>query len=89
MNNRIIVYVGKVEDYKNNNILPPYQKIKIESITNSDTINQKKAVYGLLHKAVKDAFNIEDDFNDISLSKYGKPISSKYRFSLSLDKFLS
>ena len=56
MQNEVYVYVGKVEDFKDNFILPCYIKEKIAEMKNEKAINQKKASYALLKKAVWEVF---------------------------------
>lgn len=86
MENTLYIYIGKVDDFLNNNILPTFALKEILNNKNQDIINQKKAVYGLLAKAVNDIYGFKDDFRHISKTQNGKPISSRYFFSLSHTK---
>lgn len=83
-----IVTIGKINDYKDNVILPFFVKQDLKSVTSVKVIDQKKASYGLLHIALLKFFDYYDDFSAITKSNNGKPISEDYCFSISHSKEL-
>ena len=81
--NNVYVYIGKTKDFFYNDILPDFTKLEIEKLKNKKSVEQKRAVFGLLHKAVKDVYGFEDDFKHLKKTENGKPISDKYFLSIS------
>ena len=81
--NFCFVYIRKIEDYKDNNILPSFIVDNLKTITNQNVINQKKSSYGVLHEAVKNVFGFVDDFSFVEKNSNGKPLSPNYYFSIS------
>lgn len=77
------VYLRKIEDYKDNDILPFFVANNLKTISNQNVINQKKASYGILYEAIKNAFNFEENFSSIKITGNGKPFSPDYYFSIS------
>ena len=77
------VYVGKVEDYKDNQLLPYFTKNEVERIGNSKVKDQKRAAYGLLRYALKDFLKWNEDFFSFSKTPNGKPVCSDFFFSIS------
>ena len=77
------VYVGLIEDFSGNDVLPSFVQEKINVIQNQKVIKQKKASYGLLKKAVKEVLDFDDDFSLVKQEKNGKPICENYFFSIS------
>lgn len=77
------IYIAKIDDFKSNDRLPGFLQKEIEGIKNIKVKNQKIAAYGLLHKAVKETLDFDDDFSLIKKEKSGKPVCKKYFFSIS------
>jgi len=83
MKNNIYIYVAPVCKFKDNDVLPEFAKQEIDKINYLNSINQKKAVWGLLHKAIEEVKGFDDDFYHIEKNENGKPISKKYFLSIS------
>lgn len=86
MDEKIFIYIATIEEFKDYDILPSFAIKEIAKTTNEKVINQKRAVWGLLNKAVKEKFGFIDDFSHIEKNKNGKPISNKYFLSISHSK---
>lgn len=80
--NSFKIYVAKISDYCNNDILPSYTKLEIKRLTNEKIIQQKRATYGLLRQIIFDNYGIDEDFQDF-YKKDGKPFCKKFCFSIS------
>lgn len=79
------IYIAKVKDFENNTVLPIYVEEKINSLP-TFVSNQKRAAYGVLRKAIKEIVDTDDDFSHIYKNSNGKPVSTKYNFSISHSK---
>ena len=77
------VYVGRIEDFQSNEVLHSFIQADLKHIKSPKIINQKKASYGLLKKAVQETLGIDDDFLTIKREPSGKPVCEKYHFSIS------
>ena len=77
------VVIGKIADYKNNNVLPYFVSQKIQTISNEKIINQKRASYGVLLEMIKNIYNQIDDFSKVYQDINGKPVCENYYFSIS------
>lgn len=77
------VVIGRIEDYKDNNVLPVFVKESLSHISNQRVIDQKRSSYGLLKEAVKNLLGFDDDFSSVKSTPSGKPFCKDYYFSIS------
>lgn len=77
---KIYVFIGDVEKFKDNTILPSYTKNELMTITDEKVKSEKRAGYGLMLFVLKKYFGIVEDFKKLEKIN-GKPISPDYNFS--------
>ena len=78
----VYVYVGSVEYFAENGILPQFADDDMKKIRNIRVRNEKKAGYGLLAFAME-KMGADADVKDCFLSITGKPIHKSFNFSIS------
>lgn len=76
------VYIGAVNDFKENSVLPEYALRNFKTISNERVLNEKKASFGLLAFALEH-LGISADVRDCFLSEKGKPMHKSFNFSIS------
>ena len=82
---KVYVYVGEVNDFAQNEILPEYALGRVEATSNERVISEKKAVYGVLGFVLKH-LGIMADVRECFLSETGKPMHENFNFSISHSK---
>lgn len=78
---KVYVYVGAVNHFKDNDVMPEYAIRKVKTIRNEKAINEKKASFGLLTFAL-DSQGISADVRDCFLGDTGKPMHKSFDFSI-------
>ena len=81
-NNKLVVFIADIFKFENNTILPQYVSGEIFN-SNEHKIKQKRATYGLLKYAVKQVFDLDEDFSTLRKNENGKPVSDNYHLSIS------
>lgn len=79
----VFVYAARVDDLKDNDILPPYIKKELKKVTNQRVSDEKRAAYSLLSRACADCFGFELDIKKCTRDKSGKPRHRDICFSVS------
>ena len=78
----IKIYVGAVADFSQNDKFPDYALKSLEKLKSENRIKEKRAGYGLLDYAFKQA-NLDADVTKCFLNETGKPMHKDFCFSVS------